>query len=211
VNHAISLSHESSASGQELSDWAQPLDVHEESRAFWRMRRRILASLARQTLQSARLRVTLVVGLSVFFWGGLYELFARGFRFLDAAIGHPATHDQTVHAIYNVFFASLMMMLVLSSGIILYSGVYCSREAAFLLTTPARPERIVLHKFQEALAFSSWGCLLLGTPMLVAYGVEARAPWYYYALLLPFLCACVYIPGAVGATLCMFVVQRVPH
>ena len=43
-------------------------------------------------------------------------------------------------------------------------------EAEFLLTTPVRAERIVLHKFQEAIVFSSWGFLLLGSPMLVAYG-----------------------------------------
>ena len=41
------------------------------------------------------------------------------------------THAQTVQAIYNVFFASLMMMLVFSSGIILYSGLYCSSRPSF--------------------------------------------------------------------------------
>ncbi len=38
-----------------------------------------------------------------------------------------------------------------------------------------RPERIVLHKFQEAIVFTSWGFLLLGSPMLVAYGLQANA------------------------------------
>ncbi len=184
---------------------------HEEAQAFWRIRRWSLHTVLRQTLQKSRLRVTLVVVLSVLFWIGLYLLFSRGFRFLEAAIGHPATHEQTVQAIYNVFFASLMLMLVFSSAIILYSGLYCSSEATFLLTTPARPERIVLHKFQEALAFSSWGCLLLGTPMLVANGVESDAPWHYYALLLPFLCAFIYIPGAIGGIVCMLIVHRVPQ
>jgi ABC-2 type transport system permease protein len=167
----------------------------------------ILTSL-RQSLANARLRVTLVVVLSVLFWYGLFRLFSGGFEFLSSTIAHPTTHEQTVQAIYNVFFASLMLMLVFSSGIILYSGLYCSSEAEFLLTTPIRPERIVLHKFQEAIVFSSWGFLLLGSPMLVAHGLQASAPWYYFALLLPFMAAFVYIPGGLGAILCMLFIHR---
>jgi ABC-2 type transport system permease protein len=66
----------------------------------------------------------------------------------------------------------------------------------------------VLHKFQEAIVFSSWGFILLGSPMLVAYGLQAGASWYYYALLLPFMGAFVYIPGGLGAIVCMLVVHR---
>ena len=127
---------------------------------------------------------------------------------MSLAISDEATYAQTVQAIYNVFFASLMMMLVLSSGIILYGGLYWSNEAEFLLTTPIRPERIVLHKFQEAIVFSSWGFLLLGSPMLVAYGLQANAPWYYFALLPAFMGAFVYIPGGPGAIVCMLFVHH---
>jgi ABC-2 type transport system permease protein len=183
----------------------------DEAHAFWWMRMRTIWTVLRKTLRSSRLRLSLIVFLSVFFWFGLFTLFFGGFRFLSTAISNVTTHAQTVQAIYNVFFASLMVMLVLSSSIILYSGLYCSAEAAFLLTTPARPERIVLHKFQEALFFSSWGFLLLGSPMLVAYGVESHAPWYYFALILPFMCAFIYIPGAIGALLCLVIVDRVPQ
>ncbi len=44
--------------------------------------------------------------------------------------------------------------------------------------------------------------------MLVAYGLQALAPWYYFALLLPFMAAFVYIPGGIGAILCMLFVHR---
>ncbi len=76
------------------------------------------------------------------------------------------------------------------------------------MTTPARPERIFNHLFQEAAWFSSWGFLLLGSPMLVASGVVAHAPWHYYALLLPFTIAFVTIPVAIGGIVCMLVVDR---
>ena len=47
--------------------------------------------------------------------------------------------------------------------------------------------------------------------MLVAYGLVADAPWYFFAMLLPLLVAFVYIPGAVGALACLFVVYYVPR
>ncbi len=127
---------------------------------------------------------------------------------MSITINNAATHDETVQAIYSVFFVSLTVMLVFSSAIILYGGLYCSAEAEFLLTTPVRAERIVLHKLQEAIAFSSWGFVILGSPMLVAYGVQTGAPWYYFALLLPFMLAFVYIPGGLGAMVCMVFVHR---
>ena len=182
-----------------------------EAHAFWRMRVWTVTASLKQVLEASRLRVSLLVFLSLFFWVGLFSLSYEGFHFLGTAIGHAATHAQTVQAVYNVFFVSLMVMLLISSAIILYSGLFCTPEASFLLTTPARPARIVLHKFQEAIFFSCWGFLLLGSPMLIAYGVEARSPWYYFVLILPFMLAFVYIPGALGAVTCLLIVRRMPR
>ena len=50
---------------------------------------------------------------------------------------------------------------------------------------------------------SSWGFLLLGSPILLAYGVVAHAPWYYYLMLLPYLLAFIHIPVAIGAIICL--------
>ncbi len=68
-----------------------------------------------------------------------------------------------------------------------------------------------LHKFQEAIVLTSWGFVLLGSPMLLAYGLVEKAPWYYYALLLPYLVAFVYIPVAFGGIVCLGVVRCVPQ
>ena len=68
-----------------------------------------------------------------------------------------------------------------------------------------------LYKLQEAILLSSWAFLLLGSPMLVAYGVVGRAPWYYLALLLPYLVAFTYIPAGTGAILCLLLVRFLPR
>ncbi len=67
-------------------------------------------------------------------------------------------------------------MLVFSSGIILYGTLFRSPETKLLLSMPARDERITIHKFQEALAYSCWGFFLLASPMMLAYGVVVVRP-----------------------------------
>jgi len=182
----------------------------EEAHAFWRARLRIVRTLMRQGVQSARLRVGVFVVVSLFFWVGLFLLFNAGFQFLESVLQHEGVRAQTVQAIYNVFFSALLAMLTFSSGLILYSSLYRSPESLFLLTTPASASRILLHKLQEATVFSGWGLLLLGSPLLIAYGVTFNSPWYYHALLLPFMVTFVMIPSNIGAICCMLVVRLLP-
>jgi len=187
------------------------LSAERESQVFGRLRRRILSTLLRQTFAQSRFRVTLVSTLCVILWGGMYWLFHDGFAFLETTIRDPDTHHRMIIATFGMFFAALMVMLVFSSGVILYSFLFGSREAAFLLTTPARTQRVFLHKFQEAVVLSSWGFVLLGSPMLLAFGVVHHAPWHYYVMLLPFVVAFVYIPVAIGAIVCLLVVRLIPN
>src|SRR4051812_19365612 len=129
-----------------------------EAQLMWRLRYRVVRTQLRQLFTTARLRTFLVIGLSLFFWSGLFLLFYAGFKFIVdniAPAGAPY-HAQTVRFVFHLFFASLNLMLVFSSGIILYTGLYKSPESDHLLTLPTRPERIVLYKFQEAVFFSSW-------------------------------------------------------
>jgi ABC-2 type transport system permease protein len=188
----------------------EPVSPLHEARAFERMRFRVVSTVLRQSLSQARFRISLVIGLSALLWGGMFWMFADGFWELQLAIAPTETYGRTVGAMFGTFFAALFLMLVFSSGIILYSTLFWSREVGFLLTLPAHTQRVFLHKFQEAIVLSSWGFVLLGSPILVAYGVVERAPWYYYAMLLPYLVAFIYIPVAIGAIICLWVVQRIP-
>lgn len=186
------------------------LPPEDEALAFWRMRWRVGSALLRQMLAQSRFRVGLVVVLTTSLWGAMFWMFYCGFEQLQSAIPQPETHLNMVRAMFGAFFAALMFMLMFSSGIILYSSLFCSSEAAYLLTMPARIERIFLHKFQEAVLLSGWGFVLLGSPILLAYGAVAGAPWHYYAMLPPYLLAFIYIPVAIGAVICLAVVRRIP-
>ncbi len=115
----------------------------------------------------------MVIFCSGVFWVGLFGLFFNGFRFIAIYLDLANT---IVEYIFSMFFLSLMVMLFFSTGILTYTGLFQSREAAYLLTTPASADRLFAYKFVEAMGFSSWGFLLLGSPMMVAYGMTvARA------------------------------------
>ncbi len=179
--------------------------VDEEASLFFRLRANLAWALCRSMFTTARLRLSLVALLSVMFWGSLFGIFVEAFTFLEAL------HAEVISLLFNAFFSSLMVMLVFSTGILLYGGMYCSPEARLLMTLPAREEAVFSHKFQEAIWFSSWGFVLLGSPMLVAYGVVRESSWTYFALLLPFMVSFVVIPATVGGICCMAMVAWLPR
>ena len=203
-----------SADATLLASRCESLPSHErEGQIFWKLRLRLGKTHFRYLRAQARLRTSLVIILSFFFWIGLFVLFYTGFKFVVSHVGAPGAyyHAQTVQFVFALFFASLQVMLIFSSGIILYSGLYASQETEFLLTLPVRDERIVFYRFQEALFFSSWGFFLLASPMMVAYGIVVQAPWYYYVFLPALMISFAYIPCAIGSLLCLLLISRLPR
>ena len=178
------------------------------ARAFRWLRARVVANTLRTLLSGSRLRVSMILFCSLVFWGGLFALFLEGFQFLDTFF---RVSNEIVEPVFGMFFLSLLVMLVFSTGIILYTGLFQSKEATYLLTTPAPADRVFAYKFAEAMAFSSWGFVLLGSPMLVAYGLAARAPWPFFALIPAYLIAFVLIPGSLGAVGAFAVANFLPR
>ncbi|MCS7306710.1 MAG: hypothetical protein NZ602_16575 [Thermoguttaceae bacterium] len=181
-----------------------------EAWAFWRLRCQRTIWALRRVLQESRLRLALVLLLSGVLWGVIFWLCWDGFRFLRSAVGHAPTHDQIVHHVFGMYLLALMLMLMISCGILLYGMLFRGPDISLLLTLPVSAQRVFLHKFQEAVWLSSWAFVLLSSPMFVAYGLVAHSPWYYYAVLVPFLISFSYIPAAIGAMACLVVVRWFP-
>lgn len=178
-------------------------------RAFGFLRRRLLANHLQSLVAHSRLRLATIVSCSLIFWTGLFVLFFEGFQFLEKYLS--TVTNQIVEYLFSLFFLSLLFMLFVSTGIILYAALFRSREASFLLSGPAPTDRVFAHKFIEAMAFSSWGFLLLGSPMMVAYGITSLAPWHFYAIAFAFHVAFVVIPGALGAIAAVLLANLLPR
>jgi ABC-2 type transport system permease protein len=146
---------------------------------------------------------------SLLVWTCIFAGSVWGFRTLQ--VQQIPFAGGIVGTLFDMLFLALAIMLLFSSGIILYSSLYASAETAFLLGTPAPADQVFAYKYQGALAFSSWAFILLGSPILLAYGWVFEVPWYFYALLPLFFVGFVLLPGSFGALLCLLIVNSVPR
>ncbi len=145
-------------------------------------------------------------------WSGLFAVSHFGFRELRVD-WHLTLSEQIFGTLFNLTFLTLTMLLVFSTAIILYTSLFTTRESAFLLITPTTADHVFAYKFQSALGFSSWAFLVLGTPVLLAYGLEVNggAPWYYYIFVLLYFLGFILIPGSLGALGCLVFVNFFPR
>ena len=183
----------------------QLLDIPQENQLFRKLRRTLAWNIVTSTVHQSRFRFGLVLVLSIIFWAAVFCLFYDAFSFIDSM------HAEVMSLLFNTFFSALMVMMTFSTGILMYGGLYRSGESSFLLTCPLRAETIHAHKFTEALWFSSWGFILLGSPMLIAYGIVRDAPWSFFVMIVPFIVTFVVIPASIGSILCMLVVAGLPR
>jgi len=181
-----------------------------EGRRFWSLRGQLFRSMIREAFNTARLRTTVLTILMALFWVALFLLFSEGFQFLRTLV-QPSMRTQIVHAVFNTFFFTLTFMIAVSSAIVLYGGLYRSQETAMLLTLPVRAERIVVYKYQEAVMVSCWGFVLLGTPLLISYGIVNGAHWLYYLVIVPYMLSFVMIPTSIGAIACLLISYAMPQ
>ena len=164
-------------------------------------------------------RVATIAYCCIVIWAFLFMVSWYGFHELRVRWKFPLEQN-LIEIIFDVFFFTLSILLVFSTGIILYSSLFAGAESQFLLASPIPDDHIFSYKFQGAVAFSSWAFVLLGSPVLLAYGLEVKpnpavqalgAPWYYYAVLPCFFLGFLLIPGSIGALACLLIVNLLPR
>jgi ABC-2 type transport system permease protein len=176
---------------------------------FQRLRGRLLRNTLHTAIEGSTLRMLTILLCSLLIWGGIFAVGWEAFHFFRAENVYLA--GGIVEAIFDLLFLALTVLLIFSTGIILYSSLFASQETSFLLSTPAAADQVFAFKFQGAVLFSSWAFLLLGSPVLVAYGLSAHVPWYYYAFLVLYFVGFVLLPGSLGALACLLIVNFLPR
>ena len=145
--------------------------------------------------------------MALFFGGGLF-LFYKVFSYLAGLmdIGYLL-----INKIISLGFLAIFVMLIISNLVTSISTLYKSEETAFLLTTPANYRQVFTVKFIDNMVFSTWAVLLMGLPVILAYGlVRGFRLWEYIfefaCVLMPF----VIIPACIGvmASIFMFMISR---
>ena len=177
---------------------------------FQTLRARLLRNSWRLMIGQSSMRPVTILLCSLVVWIFVFTISWGGFLFLRTEVGVPLT-GEIVGILLDLLFLSLALLLIFSSGLILYGSLFTSAETAFLLSRPVAADQVFAYKFQGAVAFSSWAFLLLGTPILIAYGLVGDAPWYFYVVLPLFFLGFVLVPGSLGALAALLIVNFVPQ
>jgi ABC-2 type transport system permease protein len=161
-------------------------------------------------LGQSSVRPLTILLCSVLVCAFVFGISHEGFRFLRDHTKLEMT-GEIIGILLSLLFLSLGVLLIFSSSLILYGSLFSSPEAQFLLGKPIADDQVFAYKFHGAVGFSSWAFLLLGAPLLVAYGLVSESPWYFYALLPLFFLGFILIPGSVGGVACLLIVNYVPR
>ncbi len=165
----------------------------------------------------SRLKVAFVsVGIAGL-WLAAFGIAWGSFRFVDRygvelLGGAPVSLvEMLLPRLLAAFALVLLVLLTFSAALLAYATLYRSQEVAFLLTTPASLRAIALSRFVEVVFFASWASAYLGSPVLLAYGLQRGAgPMFYACAILAFV-PFVTIPAALGSGLAMGVARLVPR
>src|SRR6266568_2693150 len=100
-----------------------------QSALFARLRWRLLRNSLAVILAGSWLRMATILACSSIVWGVVYAVSTRGFAFLDEQNIFLA--GGIVGTLFDLLFLALMVLLIFSSGIILYSSLFSSAESTF--------------------------------------------------------------------------------
>jgi len=157
--------------------------------------------------QQSSFKLGFVLCFAVGFEAGLWMLFLDGFRFLDSLGGAGA---MIALRLFSLFFFGMGLMLILSSIVTSYATVFRSREIPFLIVRPFEIRHIVLYKFAESTALSSWAFFFIIIPFVGSYAwyrhVSVVFVLWTFFFSLPFLVLC----SGLGTLLTILVVRWLP-
>ncbi len=131
-------------------------------------------------------------------------------RFGSSALGEAAgvnLTDLVLSRLLSVMSLTIFVLLVTSNMLVSFATIYRAKEVAYLIQAPIPTGAFFLGRFAECVSFSSWALAFLGSPLLLAYGIQRDAEIGYYLALLVFYVPFVTIPAAIGASLTMVLVR----
>ncbi len=136
--------------------------------------------------------------IGLIFWIGFYM---GTFKVLEFIRGIVFFGEILSKKLLSITFFSLGIFLMLSNIITALSSFYISKDVPFLMSKPVGIRHIIGLKTVETITSSSWMVLSFIPPFFIAYGVNYRAPLYFYIVLTLTFIPFVLIWGGIGITL----------
>lgn len=176
-----------------------------------RMGRHMVASVRNES----RLKVGVITVSAIALWVGAFLLFYHGFRFLmyigNDSSGEFNFGDLLMGRMLSIFGLAVFMLLVFSNVLVAFSTMYRSKEVVYLLQAPISFENFFYARFFECVAFSSWSLAYLGSPLMLAYGLQTQASPLFYIAAVLFYVPYILVPACVGVVIALVLVRIFPQ
>ncbi|NBO93198.1 MAG: hypothetical protein EBV06_12945 [Planctomycetia bacterium] len=182
----------------------------DQAQLFRRLRWHLLVNTITELRGGSMVRPLTIVLSSLLVWAFVFAVSYSGLRFMIEEAKIPPD-EGIVGLIIGLMFFTLGVALTFSTGLILNGSLFSGPETAFLLAQPLTADRVFAYKFQTAVAFSSWAFLLLGGPVLIAYGIVASAPWWFYAMMPFYFLGFLLVPSSIGGVVALLLVNFIPN
>jgi len=181
----------------------------DQAALFRRLRWRLLLNHLSEMRGGGLVRPITILLASLLVWGFVFLVSYYGLSFMTTQAKIPID-GRMVGLLIDLMFFTLGVALTFSTGLILHGSLFSGPETDFLLARPVTADHVFAYKYQTAVGFSSWAFLLLGCPVLLAYGILANAVWWFYLVLPLFFLGFILIPGSLGALIALLLVNLVP-
>ncbi|MEM9290159.1 MAG: hypothetical protein AAGD01_00595 [Acidobacteriota bacterium] len=185
--------------------------------AILRARRQAGRHSLAQLRHESRLKIALVALFTVGLWLAAFVVARAAFAYLETfgiatfGTGDLSLGDLVMARLLSTLTFSLFTLLIFSNILVAFATFYRSREVIPLVLAPLSWRRLFLARFVECVVVSSWATAFLGSPILLAYGLEGQAPPVFYLALVLIFPPFVVLPAALGAMLAMLLVYSAPR
>jgi ABC-2 type transport system permease protein len=157
--------------------------------------------------EESRLKIAVIVLVGGGLWVGLFAASTGSLRFLSR---YQELREDIVFTALSLMFLALSILLTFSSAILSFGTLFRTPETMFLLATPVPAGSVYACKTLEGLLFSSWAFLIMGLPLMLAYGVDVGAPAAYYLGLPMFFIPFALMTSAVGTLVGLLLTGLIP-
>ncbi|RMH69736.1 MAG: hypothetical protein D6675_11875 [Gemmatimonadetes bacterium] len=170
--------------------------------------RNFINSITERSVDRIARNVAYIV-IATLFVVGMFAIFLAMFSYLqtDADVLGPILTAR----ILRIAFLSFFSLLVISNIITSLSTLYRSSEVVYLFSTPMTHLNVFITKFIENVFFSSWAILMLGIPIVAAYGLIVNAPFYFYPWILLIFIPFVLISASWGVSFTIILTRLFSH
>jgi len=159
----------------------------------------------RYALERERFKIWVVAIVGGVIWLGVTAGLVGGLRSLGI---YPGFKELVVSYLVGMFFFVVMVMLFFSSAIVSYGALFSGTEVPFLLTSAVPVSDTYLYRLFFAFIFSGWAVMVMGLPVIAAYGMDNRFGWKFYVgaacVFPPFLALVAALGGAAALLLARF-------